>query len=492
MKKLTVLLALVLVITGCGGSSDTSTSTTVVEPTAAAVATTTVEVLAAAAVPTTTVEVLAAAAVPTTSAGYDEAIGPAEVSAIGAPPLGWDPSVLANTPGPVTQCLDAGLPRGRVAALAGGEVWPTGEDSPVIKRCLALDQDGPSGDDRADDNRPSGDSGPPVNDDWPCLGNPLTLTYTDFGWPITYNTLGLPAGLTPLVDGMDQGIKFIADPTSVLLADNHVRLFFEGDGDKAWRSTAPAAPPFGLMDFEPEAEYQLLGEDGQARHDLAWRRIFPLSDGRYRMFARSTSTIFSFISLDGLEFIQEAGTRLTLDDLDMSTFRGFEVGFAGYDVVAIDGGWRMYVDYQLGFGPGGASPSNEDRDDFTSRIHSARSPDMLIWTVESGERVGATSSVRGFSEGDRDRGDGGPLRPAARISISSVERLPAGGFLLVFTIGDESCSVTSPDGLEFAEWASATARGVGHQDKLSLGGGEFLVFGTSSEFGIPMGHLRFD
>ena len=246
------------------------------------------------------------------------------------------------------------------------------------------------------------------------------------------------------------------------------------------------------MSFAPEAEYQLLGTDGLARHDLAWRRVFPLPDGRYRMFARSTSTIFSFISVDGLEFNQESGTRLTLDDFEMSTFRGFEVGFAGYDAVATDDGWRMYVDYQLGFGPGGTSPSNEDRDDFTSRIHSAISSDMLTWTVEPGERVGATSSVRGFTDADRDRGDGGPLRTPARISLSSVERRPAGDFLLLFTIGDEACAVTSPDGLQFTEWASATARGAGHQDKLSLGGGEFLIFGTSSEFGIPMGHLRVD
>ena len=390
-------------------------------------------------------------------------------------------------------------------ALARGDVWPSDEDRPVLERCLALDQDGPSdeavgpGDDRPsdeavgpDNDRPSGDGEPPTNDGWPCLGNSLSITYTDFGWPITYDTPGLPDGLTPLVDGMDQGIKFIADPTTMLLADNHVRLFFEGDGEKSWRSTTPAMPPYGLMSFEPEAEYQLLGTDGLARHDLAWRRVFPLPDGRYRMFARSTSTIFSFISVDGLEFTQESGTRLTLDDLEMSTFRGFEVGFAGYDIVATGDGWRMYVDYQLGFGPGGASPSNEDRDDFTSRIHSARSSDMLTWTVESGERVGATSGVRGFTDADRDRGDGGPLRTPARISLSSVERRPAGDFLLVFTIGDEACAVTSPDGLQFTEWASATARGAGHQDKLSLGGGEFLIFGTSSEFGIPMGHLRVD
>ena len=427
-------------------------------------------------------------------AGQDEGAGHDEgTTAIGEAPPGWDPSVLANTPGPVTQCLDSGLPRGRVMALARGEVWPSDEEIPILERCLALNQNGPSDEATGpDDNRPRDDDGPPTDDGWPCLGNPLSITYTDFGWPVTYDTPGLPDGLTPMVDGMDQGINFIADPTTMLLADNHVRLFFEGDGDKAWRSTTPAMAPYGLMNFEPEAEYQLLGASGLARHDLAWRRVFLLPDGRYRMFARSTSTIFSFISFDGLEFTQESGTRLTLDDLEMSTFRGFEVGFAGYDVVATDDGWRMYVDYQLGFGPGGTSPLNEDRDDFTSRIHSARSSDMLTWTVEPGERVGATSGVRGFTDADRDRGDGGPLRTPARISLSSVERRPAGDFLLVFTIRDQSCVVTSPDGLQFTGWASATPSGTGGQDKLSLGGGEFLIFGTNSEFGIPMGHLRLE
>ncbi len=169
-----------------------------------------------------------------------------------------------------------------------------------------------------------------------------------------------------------------------------------------------------------------------------------------------------------------------------------EVGFAGYDIVATDSGWRTYVDYQLGFGPNGASPSTEDQDDFTSRIHSASSTDMLVWTVDAGERVGASSGVRGFSDADRNRGYDGPLRTAARINLSSVERRPSGDYLLVFTLGDDSCVVASTDGLRFGEWASPADKGVGSQDKLDMSDGDYLTFGTASGTGIPMGHLRLD
>ena len=504
--RIRVVAAMFLLLPACS-SAGSSDPVKAAEPVAEATATPTTTTAA----PTTTNTPTTTSA-PTTTAVpipdeplYEEDQGDPpreypEESASPEPPEGWDPSVLSNTPGPVTQCLDSMLGGSRVMALARSEVWPSHQEMEIVGGCLNLagggpqDRNGPDDDrGRADEGEPDPDNSPPPPDDaWPCLGDPISMTYVDLGWPITYATPGLPDGLTPLVDGMDQGIKFIADPTSVLLPDGHVRLFFEGDGDKAWRSTTPVRSPYGTLDFEPEAGYQLLGDDGQPRHDLAWRRIFPLPDGRTRMFARTTSTIFSFLSDDGLRFTQEAGTRLTLADVDLTTFRGFEVGFAGYDIVATDDGWRLYVDYQLGFGPNGASPSNEDRDDFTSRIHSASSTNMLAWTVDPGERVGSSSGVRGFSDADRDRGDGGPLRTAARISLSSVERRPSGGYLLSFTLGDDSCVVGSTDGLQFDEWASPADTGFGHQDKLDLGNGDLLVFGTASGTGIPMGHLRLD
>ena len=525
-----VWLALLLAGTACGGgaavpddevagpsaSSIGTNAPSAVETTLAPAATTTT------AAPTTTTATNTTAAPTTTTATktttaptttaqipdeplYEEAWDnpPKEQPEDSGPsekPAGWNPSVLSNTPGPVTQCLDSRIGGSRVMALARSEAWPSHQELEIVGGCLDLDAGGSSDrtgpeDDRgpADEPEPDPENPPPPPDDnWPCLGDPIPMTYVDLGWPITYETPGLPSGLTPLVDGMDQGIKFIADPTSMLLSDGHVRLFFEGDGDKSWRSTTPAQSPYRTLDFEPEAGYQLLGNDGRPRHDLAWRRIFPLPDGRTRMFARTTSTIFSFLSDNGLRFTQEPGTRLTLADVGLTTFRGFEVGFAGYDIVATDDGWRMYVDYQLGFGPNGSSPSNEDRDDFTSRIHSASSIDMLTWIVDPGERVGSSSGVRGFSDADRDRGDGGPLRTAARISLSSVERRPSGDYLLSFTLGDDSCVVGSTDGLLFDEWASPTDEGFGHQDKLDLGDGDLLVFGTASGTGIPMGHLRLD
>ena len=498
--RIRVVAAMLLLLSACSstGSPDPVEATTPVAETTT--------------VPTTTNAPTTTAAAPTTTAAlildeplYEEDQGDPlgeypEESGSPKRPEGWDPSVLSNTPGPVTQCLDSRLGGSRVMSLARSEAWPSHQEMEIVGGCLSLDEGKPEDrndpdDDRgqADEGEPDPDNSPPPSDDaWPCLGEPISMAYVDLGWPITYATPGLPDGLTPLVDGMDQGIKFIADPTSVLLPDGHVRLFFEGDGDKAWRSTTPAQSPYGTLNFEPEAGYQLLGDDGQPRHDLAWRRIFPLPDGRTRMFARTTSTIFSFLSDDGLQFTQEAGTRLTLADVGLTSFRGFEVGFAGYDIVAADDGWRMYVDYQLGFGPNGASPSNEDRDDFTSRIHSASSINMLAWTVDPGERVGSSSGVRGFSNADRDRGDGGPLRTPARISLSSVERRPSGGYLLSFTLGDDSCVVGSTDGLRFDEWASPVGTGFGHQDKLDLGDGDLLVFGTASGTGIPMGHLRLD
>ena len=412
----------------------------------------------------------------------------------GLPPEGWDPSVLLNTPGPVTQCLDTGLGGSRAMAMGRGEMWPTERDLAIINYCLTAGV-GPQGGGNPDGpppDEPPPDDGPPPDDSFPCKSEDLTLDFVDLGWPITYETPGLPAGLTPLVDGMDQGIKFIADPTSMLLEDRRVRLFFEGDGERSWLSTTPAQTPYGILQFIPDTPYQLLGGDGRARHDLAWRRIIPLEDGRHRMFARTPSSIFSFVSDDGVVFSQEPGTRLSLENLGLTSFRGYEIGFGGYDIVATDTGWRIYVDYQLGFGADGSSPSNEDRDDFTSRIHSASSTDMLTWTVDSGERVGANSGVRGFTDADRDRGDGGPLRTPARISLSSVERRPSGDYLLVFTVGDSACALISSDGLGFSGWSHPVEAGVGDQDKLHVGNGEYLLFGTKSEFGIPMGYLRLD
>ena len=410
------------------------------------------------------------------------------------PPQGWDPSVFSNTPGPVTQCLDTGLGGSRAMAMGRGEMWPTERDLAIINYCLTAGV-GPQGGGNPDGpppDEPPPDDGPPPDDSFPCNSEDLTLDFVDLGWPITYETPGLPAGLTPLVDGMDQGIKFIADPTSMLLEDRRVRLFFEGDGERSWLSTTPAQTPYGILQFIPDTPYQLLGGDGRARHDLAWRRIIPLEDGRHRMFARTPSSIFSFVSDDGVVFSQEPGTRLSLENLGLTSFRGYEIGFGGYDIVATDTGWRIYVDYQLGFGADGSSPSNEDRDDFTSRIHSASSTDMLTWTVDSGERVGANSGVRGFTDADRDRGDGGPLRTPARISLSSVERRPSGDYLLVFTVGDSACALISSDGLGFSGWSHPVEAGVGDQDKLHVGNGEYLLFGTKSEFGIPMGYLRLD
>lgn len=327
---------------------------------------------------------------------------------------------------------------------------------------------------------------------YPCTGEAtIPYDYTPLGMAITYHTPGVPDDLTPLLGGRLRGIRVISDSAGILLDDGRVRIYFDGDGGRSFVTAEPVRPPYEDISFRVDEPYDLPGENGR-RVGLGWRRVLVLPDGRVRMYGFTThpAQLHSFTSDDGLRFRKDVAMNLSSTDFDLGLAEGTEAQIGSYDVLAVDGGYRLYVEFSVSPDALGESVADTwDSDDQPSTFYSAFSADGLHWTVEDGERIGESAGIEQYVDW-RSRS-----RMAPRLqSISSVERMPDGRYVFILDGTSRACVLLSDDGLDFSGSLtplieSEGDRGARGQDKIRLGDGSYLVLGTHSMTGITMGHL---
>ena len=320
-------MALVLVASACGGSSDTTapTVTVTVVPTTTVAPTTTV-------VPTTTVAPTTTS-IPT-AAGYDYRLDEA--------------NVLNHLRPENEACLRQEL--GDVTLLVLRTRPMDYAEADRAMRCFG---------------QPSLDPVQPV-----APGKPLDP-------PFDATPLDPPFDATPTWDGpticTSHGVFLqppafgvavgqpIADPTATVLDDGRIRLYAFAQGI----GIVSAVSDDGRV-FAEEPGVRMAGtEAGQPR---VWR----LPDGRWRMYVSKVREVASFTSDDGLDFIKDPGDRLTAQAAGLAAI-------SSPSIVEVQPGlWRMYYSTLAvpGTGPGG------------KRSGSATSTDLLEWTVDPGWRLG--------------------------------------------------------------------------------------------------------
>jgi hypothetical protein len=162
----------------------------------------------------------------------------------------------------------------------------------------------------------------------------------------------------------------MADSTTIRLNDGRWRMYiFAGS------AYASAISNDGLA-FTAEPGFRLPPGSGQSR-------AIRLDDGRIRIYFNSAQGINSAVSTDdGANFTVESGTRISAASAGMS-------GLTGPGIIKLrDGRYRAYFsDLPL---PGqGVIPHS---------VKTAISSDLVNWTVESGTRIGAGTTLSGNAE----------------------------------------------------------------------------------------------
>lgn len=181
-----------------------------------------------------------------------------------------------------------------------------------------------------------------------------------------------------------------ADPTAVRV-DGGIRVYFiDGGGECSGFGTQPDSvvlPDDGGSPVQDAGRrFNFGGNVGPHR------RVFELPDGGYRMYFSTAidspqTGIGSAISSDGLNFKEEPGLRISIEDADVEPRPALSVGEI---VPTLDGRYRMY------FSSMAFQERDPERD--VEVIKSAISSDLLTWEVEEGDRIGGDSSLPGSGE----------------------------------------------------------------------------------------------
>jgi len=193
----------------------------------------------------------------------------------------------------------------------------------------------------------------------------VRYSITDLGLVLSATQVGQVDPLAP-----------VANPTSLLLNDGRVRLFFTNTGE----GIASAISNNGIT-FEYEG-IRIFGPDANAMGaPTGPSRVFRMFDGRVRIYIGSShSGVSSWTSSDeGQTWTLDAGERITQAQAEMDAIQKLSI------VTLLDGTYRGY------FGPAPQSNPDMTLSDTGPPDHwlrSATSTDLLNWQVEDGILVG--------------------------------------------------------------------------------------------------------
>ncbi|MCX6430977.1 MAG: hypothetical protein NTX12_08565 [Actinobacteria bacterium] len=172
--------------------------------------------------------------------------------------------------------------------------------------------------------------------------------------------------LYPSLLGVKAG-QPVADVSGVLMPDGKLRAYVFGQNK-------------GIEIFESSdgKTFSRLGNAFGGDNGHGQPRVIKLSSGGYRMFNMSGQGLSCSSSTDGLAFSVEAENCIKKSDYGVSTM------LSGPGIIKLSsGGYRAYFS---SLGAAGTGPDPQ-------QIFSATSPDSLVWTPESGVRVGKGSQL---------------------------------------------------------------------------------------------------
>lgn len=296
-------------------------------------------------------------------------------------------------------------------------------------------------------------------------------TFTDLGVALTAQDAGNSDPMAPM-----------ANPSSLLLNDGRVRLFFTNA-----RAGIGSAISVDGITFSYEGTRVSAPEAMNQGARLGPLRVHRLPDGRVRMFVGSSETgVQSFVSSDeGQSFTIEQGERITQEAADMLAIQKLSI------IPLPDGRWRGYFGPAPQHGAPGSNPSSGGPPDHWLR--SAISTDLLEWGVEPGVLIGPgaphlTTSVREVFPLLRDEGC-----VTLFYQLNKPQDAGIHDFSGVAVVGYS----TSTDGLTFKEqYVLINVRDPAGPDVLRLPDGTYLMYHDSTDYagyghGIRVGLLEF-
>lgn len=198
----------------------------------------------------------------------------------------------------------------------------------------------------------------------PFAGLPIpSFEFTDGAHILGPAELGLPLGNDEL--GAES-------PVAAHMRDGRIRLYFMQNEPGQPHGIRSAISADGLH-FTVEAGDRIPRVDEKVVSPL----IYPLADGRFRLYFREGDTIKSAISSDGYDFTREAGIRLPA-----TAFGSSSDAAPACQAIAktAAGNFRMYCTVMTA-----RSPVPRQPDDLA--IFSATSSDLLNWTPEPTPRI---------------------------------------------------------------------------------------------------------
>ena len=287
-------------------------------------------------------------------------------------------------------------------------------------------------------------------------------TFTDLGVVLTAQDADNIDAMAPM-----------ANPSSLLLQDGRVRLFFTNAGAGIGSAISVDGLTFtyeGTRVSAPDAMNQ------GAR--LGPLRVHRLPDGNVRMYVGSSETgLQSFVSSDeGESFTIEPGERITQAAANMLAIQKLSV------IPLVDGRWRGYFGPAPQHGaPGGSSSPSGPPDHW---LRSATSSDLFEWSVEPGVLIGPgaphlTASAREVFP--LLRGDG---CVTLFYQLNKPQDAGIHDFTGVAVIGYS----TSTDGLMFRkQFVLINLRDPAGPDVLHLPDGTYLMYHDSTDY-VDYGH----
>ena len=287
-------------------------------------------------------------------------------------------------------------------------------------------------------------------------------TFTDLGVALTAQDAGNSDPMAPM-----------ANPSSLLLNDGRVRLFFTNA-----RAGIGSAISVDGITFSYEGTRVSAPEAMNQGARLGPLRVHRLPDGRVRMFVGSSETgVQSFVSSDeGQSFTIEQGERITQDAADMLAIQKLSI------IPLPDGRWRGYFGPAPQHGAPGSNPSSGGPPDHWLR--SAISTDLLEWGVEPGVLIGPgaphlTASVREVFPLLRDDGC-----VTLFYQLNKPQDAGIHDFSGVAVVGYS----TSTDGLMFRkQFVLINLRDPAGPDVLHLPDGTYLMYHDSTDY-VDYGH----
>jgi hypothetical protein len=286
----------------------------------------------------------------------------------------------------------------------------------------------------------------------------------DLGLVIDYKTPGITA--IPMNDpgffSRDKGLETLADPSAVMLEDGTIVLYFTGDHrasnqSSRWVTTSAITAVSDSISFQIESDYDLLTR-------LNWKNVFN-ENGNWTTYGalgvQDVSTWYKWSSTDGLTWTGET-LLLTANQIsERRTSNGYpSEGTASAYVTKISSSeyYAVFTGYREDFEQPSGTDMNGDG-------------------VVSGEYVIIYTSSDGMTWTYHDIFHGG--------SEGAVTKTASGYYVFTSTTG---CTYLSSDAKNWGYGFNAMLYGsIGELgSSVLLDDGWRLVFGTSSNEGIPM------